>query len=274
MPGILSPSTSNLSVGKGFLLFKDDNDTEFRHLGNCPKMIYSPQVTTLPHFSSMAGTKIQDFSIILQKGGSIAVDMEEMTAANLALFFLGTVDSSDPEAVTVGIFDQLDQIQGNLQFYATNDVGPRYYFDFTRVLISPTGQFNPISEEYNVMTVTMQHVAADDGLFGTITKKPDISTLAPENILLPFITGPLQEGAVPAYAQVGETMTANVGAWIGAQGYAYQWYADATEISGADQSTFVPTVSEEGMALTVQVTASNTIGSTNAVSSATQAVHP
>jgi hypothetical protein len=199
--------------------------------------------------------------------------MEEMTANNLSLFFLGSVDSTDPDAVTVGIFDELQQIRGNFRFYATNDVGPRWQMDLTRVLISPTGQFNPISDAYNAMTVTMTHVIDDNGLFGTMTLLPDVSTVVPANVLLPFISGPTHQGDVPAFAQVGEQMRINIGAWIGSQQYAFQWYADATELSGQDQTTYVPVVGDEGKVLTCRVTATNSIGSTAATSAATLPVH-
>lgn len=273
MSGIYSPSANNYQIGKGFLIFTEEGGQP-THLGNCPKVVYTPNVTVLPHFSSMAGTKIQDFSVITQKGGSVAVDMEELTANNLSYFFLGSIDDTNPDAIAVGIFDRLSQIKGRLQYYATNDVGPRWYFDLTRVQIAPTGQFNPISDAYNAMTVTMTHVADDNGVFGTMTLKPDVSAIIPENILVPFIYGAIHPGTTPAFAQVGETMTCSVGAWVGAQSYAFQWFRDGNEISGADAQTYVPTVSDEGLALTCRVTATNTNGSAVAVSGPTAHVHP
>lgn len=272
MAGILAPSAHNYVVGKGFLIFTPLGGIS-HHLGNCPKFVYTPKVTVLPHFSSMAGTKVQDFSIISQKGGEVAIDMEEMTAFNMSLFFNGDIDVSDPDNVSVGIFSKNAQIEGRLQFYATNDVGPRWYFDLTKVLLNPTGNFNPISDAYNAMTVNATHVIDELGLFGTILKKPDVSTLVPESVLLPFIDGPLKEGDTPAFAKVGEIMTANVGAWIGAQKYTFVWKADGSVIGGATTSKYTPVVGDVGKVLTVVVTASNLIGSTPATSGPTLAVH-
>jgi hypothetical protein len=272
MSGIISPNAKNYVVGKGFAIFTPDGGVA-THIGNMPKFIYTPEVNILPHFSSMAGIKVQDFSTILQAGGKIAADLEEMTAFNLSLFFNGDVNSTNPDAVTVGIYDQLEQISGALSFYATNNVGPRWNFNFTRVLLNPTGTFNPISDAYNAMTVNMTHVIDDQGLFGTIVLQPDIKTISPVNVLLPFIDGPLHLGDQPAFAKVGEVMTANTGQWIAAQGYAYQWKKGGVDIGGAVAKTYVPVSGDIGATLTVKVTATNTNGSTIATSGPTMAVH-
>ena len=276
MPGINAPNANNYVVGKGFLIFTPsigaNAGTPF-HLGNCPKAVYTPAVNVAPHFSSMAGTKVQDFSTILQLGGKCAVDMEEFTANNLALFFNGVVDDSHPDAVSVGIFSALTQLEGRLQYFATNNIGPRWNWDLTRVLTNPTGNFNPISDSYNAMTVEFTHVIDDEGLFGTMTLQPDISTIEPENIFAPFIDGPLLLGDTPAYAKVGEIMVANVGQWVGAQGFTYQWKKAGVSISGATSKTYTPVVGDVGSALTVSVTARNANGTTTVTSGPTLDVH-
>jgi len=277
MPGINSPSAKNYVVGKGFLIFTPVSQlgvvgTPF-HLGNATKAVYTPAVNIAPHFSSMAGTKVQDFSTIIQLGGKCAVDLEEMTANNLALFFNGVVDASHPNAVSVGIYDSLAQLQGQLQYYATNSIGPRWNWNLSKVLCKPTGNFNPISDSYNAMTVEFQHVIDDEGLFGNMTLQPDLSTITPENIFAPYIDGPLLLGDTPAYAKVGEPMTANVGQWVGAQGFAYQWKLAGVNISLATNKIYVPVMGDVGSTLTCAITARNPNGTTTVVSGATLAVH-
>ena len=76
MAGITSPNVANLAVGKGFILFKPDNATNFYHVGNVPTFTFTPKITTLDHFSSMEGTRLKDLSITIEKTGEVKMDME------------------------------------------------------------------------------------------------------------------------------------------------------------------------------------------------------
>lgn len=273
MPGIKSPNPRNYAVSKGFCIFTPDDTAVAHHLGNMTQWLYTPKVDILPHYSTMAPIKVQDFTTILQAGGSVRADLEEMTAYNLSLFFQGSVDTSDPNAVTVGIYDVLESITGSIQFYATNNVGPRWFFNLTRCQITPSDTLNMISDAYNKMPITMSHIIDDEGLFGTIVLQADIRTVVPSNIFAPFIDGPLELGDDPAFAKVGEQMQANVGQWIGSQGYAYQWYANAVIIAGATSKNYTPISGDIGKPLTVQITARNANGTTAVLSGPTLNVH-
>lgn len=273
MAGILSPDQHNYVVGKGFLLFQPSDALVPFHIGNVPKYNYTPKVEVLPHFSEMAGTKVQDFSVILQKGGEISIDMEEMTANNMSLFFMGDIDASHPNAVVVNIYSKLSQIEGQLWFYATNDVGPRWYQYLTKVLLNPTGTFDPISDKYNVMTVNGAHVIDGTGLFGTLTLMQPVAVIVPENVLLPFITGPLNQGEQPTYAEQGEILYANIGAWVGiSTKVTFQWLANGSAITGAVTQTYTPIAGDAGKTLSVTVTGFNPNGSASATSAITRPV--
>jgi hypothetical protein len=87
-------------------------------------------------------------------------------------------------------------------------------------------------------------------------------TSAPANTVAPSITGALTQG---------QTLTANPGSWTGlpSGAFAYQWQRSGTNIGGATSSTYVAQaadVSGGAGALTVEVTATNVIGSTMAES--------
>ena len=125
-----------------------------------------------------------------------------------------------------------------MQYFATNEVGPRWYVDLLSVTFNPSGDFSPIGDTFAKLPVTGT-VQAVDGVFGTMTLKPDAGTVEPENVLQPFITGGTGAAGAP---KVGDTMTANIGGWIGASSFAYSWKAGGTAGGAAVKTakTYIP----------------------------------
>lgn len=275
MSGILSPSVDNLSVGKGFMIFTPSDTLTPFHMGNTPKFTYTPKVTMLPHYSTMAGTKVQDFNAVIQKGGEITVEPEEQTANNFSLFFMGNIDATDPNNVLVSMFSRAAAIVGRLQFYQTADIGPRWNFDFYKVIINPTGAFNPISDQWNQLPIQATHVINDDQTWGVATLKPPVAVSAPENVFAPFISGPLNQGESPTFAKIGEVLTANIGGWIGVQFVTYLWKVAGTTPAGTpvNQRTYTPTGADVGKVATVDVTVTNPNGHTTVTTAATAIIH-
>ncbi|SDH54161.1 M12 family metallo-peptidase [Microbacterium sp. 77mftsu3.1] len=60
--------------------------------------------------------------------------------------------------------------------------------------------------------------------------------------------------AATGSAKVGSKLTAKPGTWSAGTRFAYQWYANGSAISRATGSTFTPTTSQLGKAITVKVT--------------------
>ncbi|RAK68831.1 hypothetical protein DJ019_02110 [Phenylobacterium kunshanense] len=89
-----------------------------------------------------------------------------------------------------------------------------------------------------------------------------VPTAPPVNTVLPSITGVLTQG---------QTLTADPGSWTGlpSGAFSYQWQRSGSNISGATNSTYVAQsadVSAGANAITVEVTATNDLGSTTAES--------
>lgn len=89
-----------------------------------------------------------------------------------------------------------------------------------------------------------------------------VPTSAPVNTVLPSITGALTQG---------QTLTADPGSWTGlpSGAFAYQWQRSGSNIVGATSSTYVAQaadVAAGASAITVEVTATNDLGSTTAES--------
>lgn len=153
MAANISPDTGNYLIGKGIILFQPTGAADFYHVGNVPSLAITPKTTLLDHFSSMAGTKTKDLTLVTEKTMELKMQMEEFTARNLALIMLGDIDDSDPDAPIVNLFTQASST-GHLKFYATNDVGPRWFIDLPSVTINPSGDLNVISDAFGAMEVT------------------------------------------------------------------------------------------------------------------------
>lgn len=249
-PSLQSPNTGNYFVGKGMVQFKPEGESVYFYMGNCPSFEFEPSLETLEHFSSMAGVKAKDVTVVLSKGGTLTMQLEELTARNLALFLLGDVDVTDPLNPTVEIFAS-ELKSGAVRFIGTNEVGPRWTFEFNKVDFVPSGSFNPISEEWGSLEVT-GNLATADGSFGLARLTNLQADTLPVNLGLPEITGNLV---------VGETLSAFEGVWAGAAiTYAYQWQADGVDIAAATASTFVLTTAQNGSMITVEVDATNASG--------------
>lgn len=88
--------------------------------------------------------------------------------------------------------------------------------------------------------------------------QPAPTGVRPANSVLPVISGT---------PQVGLTLTASNGTWTNSPtGFADQWLANGSAISGATGSTYVPVTGNIGATITVAVTASNANGSSAATS--------
>ena len=159
----IAPDPENLQVGKGIASFKPTGTPDFIDLGNCPEIEYEPTIEKLDHFSSRAGIKTKDKSVVIERGGTLRILMEEITANNLSMLLMGTIGNDGPGGEpSVDIFTR-DTLRGEMKFEATNDVGPRWNLHFYNVEFAPSGTFNPISDEWNNIEVTGEVLIAPAG---------------------------------------------------------------------------------------------------------------
>ncbi len=85
----LAPNTSNYLYGKGRLFFKRTGETGHLDLGNVPNFELTPEVEEQEHFSSRSGVREKDLSFVVEKKLSASLTLEEFSAENLSLAFLG-----------------------------------------------------------------------------------------------------------------------------------------------------------------------------------------
>ncbi len=259
--GISSPDTRNYLIGKGFTIFQPEGEDTAHHMGNATSLEITPAVDKLEHFSSMEGTKSKDDTVVTLKKGTVKITLEEITGRNLALLMLGNVDEDGYGGISIDLFARTS-FTGEFWFYGNNDKGPRYKIHLPKVTWNPSGAFNPISDSYANIQLEGDWESSD-GDFGTMELMDDAGTVAPDNVLDPFITGSAVED---------ETLTVFFGGWVGATGYTYQWKSATVDIMGATSKTYVLTSAEVGDTITCAVSATNLIGTTSVTTAATATV--
>lgn len=108
---------------------------------------------------------------------------------------------------------------------------------------------------------TEEEESGNEVCVGSLCEEPPE---VPEDITRPLVSGS---------AAVGETLTCETGTWNGSpSGFAYRWVrnlglAEEAVISGATAGTYKIAVADEGRAISCEVTASNTAGSSATVAS-------
>lgn len=162
-----SPSTDNYQIGKGIVKIKNltQGDTEYRDVGNVSAFELSAELETLDHFSSRTGVKQKDKSITISQSASLRMVMDEITAENLALCFMGTVDENTA-GNSVILCQTLSAVEVMVKFEGTNDVGQQMNWN-GKVSFKPSGTFNFISDEWNSLEVTGE-VLSDQGALGIL----------------------------------------------------------------------------------------------------------
>ena len=163
-----SPSTDNLYVGKGIVSFKRTGAGSYTDLGEVPEVELTLTTTKLDYFSSRVGVRTKVKSVILERGGSIRIKMDEFSSYNASLYFLGTVDEMAVGGPSITILDD-DLIEGKLKFVGTNSIGPNWLINLDKIQINPSRSFNWINErDWGSMEVTAELLKDETtGKFGT-----------------------------------------------------------------------------------------------------------
>jgi hypothetical protein len=165
---LLSPNVDNYYLGTGIVSIKFETDSDYIDTGNVTALVFTPKVTLLDHFSSRAGIKSKDLSVVLQKEGDLKITMEEYTARNLAMLLLGQLTTSGLTA-TIDVLSTA-AIRAAVKFVGANDVGPQWTMIFPICDIVPSGAMNPINDgKFGTIEVTANVLSDEYGSFGTAT---------------------------------------------------------------------------------------------------------
>lgn len=153
------PSTNNYTIGKGDLYIAEWSSSgpgAYSQMGNCPSIEMEPTIERLEHFSSRSGLRNRDKYPIVQTSYTLTFDCDEIAAANLAKFLLGSQSGED----ILGL--QNANQEYSLKFIAANPVGVKYQWLFHRCAVGPNGAMQLIGTEWQVMSFTAEGLADED----------------------------------------------------------------------------------------------------------------
>lgn len=135
---------------------------DFYEVGNCLSLEVEPTIERRPHISKREQMYLKDFNPVSQTEYSLTIECDELSAKNMALRVLGTLNE------TTGIISGLDDIDQEfaLIYISNNPIGPNAHRYFRKVTITPSGTEQLIADDY----LSMSYMA--EGL-SDITNHPD-----------------------------------------------------------------------------------------------------
>lgn len=142
-----TPTTNDYWIGRGILylaeLNADDTPKSFKDVGNVPELTLSVDSETFDHFSSRAGLKVLDKSIVIEQTATTAFILENIKDfGNLKYFFSGEA-STYVNPAAAGFTDAPLVTDGNIEanaWYVIHDTSgkPVFQIDKTKLAISTT----------------------------------------------------------------------------------------------------------------------------------------
>ncbi len=162
-----SPSILNYYIGTGILSWQAGGAGAYRDLGNAPSFQMKPTLTKIEHNSSRDGSRSVDRTLVTAQKIEVTIELEEITPANLAMAFLGTLGAATAGGTDLEIFTQ-QSVSGALKFVGTNNIGTRYTVRLNNVEFTPDAEFDWLSEE--ITSITLVGIATNTvgGSFGHI----------------------------------------------------------------------------------------------------------
>ena len=153
-------STENYAIGKGILYIGEwvgvTPPDELLEVGNCSSITFEPSVERLPHYSSREEFRLKDKNVVIQRDYTLTFECDEIAAVNLNRFLMGNLSD--------GVISGMQGVNAEfeLKFVSNNPVGPNKTWEFWRGSLTPTGALNLISEEWMMMSFTLEGLADTD----------------------------------------------------------------------------------------------------------------
>lgn len=163
----------NLVLGRGKLFFAPYPAGQTTggvrgYFGNTPALTLAQTSTQLDHYSSEAGLKIKDASVVLQTDQTVTFDVDNINDGNLALWFGGnnsdTLPSDAPgDLGVISVIGRQDSVYGALFFEANNPKGDNKNYWWPYVNLRPNGNFALKGDAWQQMSFTAEALKRDSG---------------------------------------------------------------------------------------------------------------
>ena len=145
MPAELhSPNIGLYQLGKGIVRFdRFDSSglpTGLRDVGNVPNLTINVAEEVIEHYSARMGIKTLDTILPVSVKATFKFILEEFDRENVRMALLGQTGTWTIHGLTSFI------IQGVLDFWPTNQVGPMYHLQVWNARLRPTGDIGMIDD--------------------------------------------------------------------------------------------------------------------------------
>jgi hypothetical protein len=141
------PSTDYMTLGRGIISiaeFSGGAPGAYADVGNCPRFDVTLTKEQLEHQSSRSGLKTKDLVITLSVGYSLEFELDEISQANMAKFFSGTIVGPRIR----GLMDTDKDYA--IKFVTADPRGLRNFtYEFHKVKLSPTSAFALIGDDWS-----------------------------------------------------------------------------------------------------------------------------
>ena len=148
---VSSPSTTLYTLGSGMLqiaMFADGAPGAYEDLGNAPSVELELSITEKEHKESRSAAKSMDKNIVLEKGYIVKFSVDEMSAANLRRWVMGSGTGSDIHGLLS------TDAEYALKFKSDNAAGPNRIYEFHRCTIRPDGNMALIGDDWATLNFT------------------------------------------------------------------------------------------------------------------------
>jgi len=128
---------------------------DFVDVGNATAFDIEPATESRPHHSSREGVNLKDLDPVTSLDYACNFNLDEIAAANLNMFLLGTLDATSRTISGMQGYDK----EYAIIFVSNNPIGPQSEGYFRRTKIKPNGPFQLIGNEYLSMTYRAEGLA-------------------------------------------------------------------------------------------------------------------